>query len=309
MRVAERIISVGGGKGGVGKSVVSANLAVAMAQEGQNVVLVDADLGAANQHTLFDVTRNGPSLQTFLDRGIDSLDAALVETGVRRLSLVRGSSATYGAANPTFGQKQRLIRHVEALEADVVIVDVGAGSAFNQLDLFDMADVKLLVIAPQLTSVENAYAFVKAAIYRTLTPILHANGFDGLFDQGNSHSETAKLGALLKDAFSCSPKFAAEVRETLQNFRLNLFGNMVNDTREAAIFAAMSRMIGDFLSLKVPVLGFSRYNRGIHDSVNQRRPYLLDKRDDEVAFALRQTARRLMSEPLPRRAPVARLAA
>jgi len=82
-----RVVSVGGGKGGVGKSVVAANLAVAMAQRGARVVLVDADLGAANQHTLFGIARPGPGVEAFLDGSLAELAQAEVESGVPGLRL------------------------------------------------------------------------------------------------------------------------------------------------------------------------------------------------------------------------------
>src|SRR5512137_2858311 len=94
-----RLISVGGGKGGVGKSLVAANLAVAMAEDGARVVVVDADLGAANQHALFGLTRPGPGLEGFLRGELPELGAAAVETGVAGLRLVPGSSGVVGAAN------------------------------------------------------------------------------------------------------------------------------------------------------------------------------------------------------------------
>ena len=151
-----RIISVGGGKGGVGKSVVSANLAVAMAQAGARVVLVDGDLGAPNQHTLFGLTRPGPGLEAFLSGATETLAAVALPTLVPGLSLVPGAGGEVGTANLPTARKLKLIRHLRSLDADVVMVDVGAGVSFNVLDLFDAADLKVVVTTPQLTSAQNA---------------------------------------------------------------------------------------------------------------------------------------------------------
>ncbi len=293
-RVARHIVSVGGGKGGVGKSVVAANLAVAMAQEGHRVALVDGDLGAANLHTLFGLTQPGPTLQDFVDHHLDSLEAARVETGVRRLTLVRGANAVFGAANPTHGSKQRLLRHVAALDADVVVIDVGAGTAFNQLDLFDLADRRLVVLTPQLTSVENAYGFVKAAVFRTLAPVLKAHGFDDVLD-GPARSEATKLPAFIAEVAACSPKLGAELGEALQGFGLSLFGNLMHEPREAQVFQGVSRMMRDFLSLEVPVLGAARSMRAVHESVNHRRPVLVTHPQDESSVVFRRVANALLA--------------
>ena len=295
-RVAERIISVGGGKGGVGKSVVATNLAVAMAEEGKEVVLVDADLGAANLHTLLGLDKPGPTLQSFLEHEVESLEMARVATRVPRLSLVRGAGAVPGAANINHGQKMRLLRNIASLEAQVIIVDVGAGSAYNQLDLFDMADQKLVVMTPQLTSLQNAYGFVKGAVYRVLTAILRPYGFEELLDNTKATAETARLGGLLKDAYACSPKMKAEVLEALVNFRLRLFGNQVIDPKEGVAFRAVGKMMADFLGISAPLLGFARATRGVHDSVNRRKPFLLDAKTEETAIAMREAAHVLLEE-------------
>src|ERR1700690_902898 len=120
----KRFITIGGGKGGVGKSIVASNLALAIAQTGARVVLVDCDLGAANQHVLFGVDRPKPGIQGLLDRKIDSLDEGLTPTPHPNLSLVAGTGAAMGAANINHGEKQRVIRRIRAITADVVLIDV-----------------------------------------------------------------------------------------------------------------------------------------------------------------------------------------
>jgi flagellar biosynthesis protein FlhG len=304
-RVAGRIISVGGGKGGVGKSLVSANLAIAMAQAGRQVVLIDADLGAANLHTLFGIERAGPTLQTFLHREVETLAEASVPTQVPGLMLVRGTSGVVGAANITHAQKHRLLRSVEALEAQVVVVDVGAGTAYNQVDLFDLADLRLLVLTPQLTSVQNAYAFVKATLYRRLARLLKPHGLEGALAEGPEHG-LASLRAVLREALRASPSLEAEVRRELSHFRLRLFGNQVYDPREAAVFRSVGKMMTDYLSVPAPLLGFARASRLMHDSASRRRPFLLLARQEETAVALRAAANALLEEPLLVRATPAR---
>lgn len=299
-RVAERIISVGGGKGGVGKSVVASNLAVAMAMDGKDVVLVDADLGAANQHTLLGLEKPGPTLQSFLDHQVDSLEAARVATGIPGLSLVRGAGAVVGAANLAHAKKQRLIRNLAKLEAQIIVIDVGAGSAFNQLDLFDAADLKVVVVTPQLTSIQNAYAFLKGAVFRSIADAYQAHGQLELLGT-DAKSEVARLPVLLKRTKEVAPLLAAQVQAQLDAFGLRLFGNQVLDANEAQTFRAVAKLVHDFLGLSAPCMGFARSSRGVHESVNKRRPFLLDARQEETAQAFRRAARLLMDEPLPRR--------
>jgi len=268
---------------------------VAMAQEGKRVVLVDADLGAANLHTLFGISTHGPSMQSFIEHEVESLEEARVPTSVAGLSLVRGSGAVVGAANINYGQKQRLLRHVESLDAEVIMVDVGAGTAYNQLDLFDVADLRIVVMTPQLTSIQNAYAFIKGAVYRALGAVLKAHGREDLLTLAHADAETATLAGLIKRA-GLTPRAIAEIAQFLKGFGARLLGNQVFDISEGRVFKAMGRMLHDFLGISAPLLGFARASRAIHDSVNRCHPFMLDASQEESARAIRVAARQLIDE-------------
>src|SRR3569623_293635 len=153
---AKRFITIGGGKGGVGKSLVASNLAMAMAQAGSRVVLVDCDLGAANQHELFGIDRRLLGNLGQLVKKISSLEEGLTPPQHPNQHQVAGTGASVGAANINHGEKQRIIRRLRALKADVVIVDVGAGVSCNVLDFFEIGGQRLLVITPQVTSIQTA---------------------------------------------------------------------------------------------------------------------------------------------------------
>lgn len=292
-----RIISVGGGKGGVGKSVVAANLAVAMAEGQRRVVLVDADLGAANQHTLFGVDRTGPGLHGFFEHQVEQLADALVPTALDNLRLIPGSGAVVGAANINHGQKGRLLRHIARLPADVVIVDVGAGSAYNALDLFLLAHQRVVVATPQLTSIQNAYGFLKGAVWRELRRVAAAHRAVDLVD-GGGHGETERVVQLLERAVLHSERLATDLQTALIAFGASIIGNHVFQPAEARAFQALSHMARDFLDLTLPVLGHVKASRRVHDSVNRRRPFLLDGAFDETGMAFRSFSLRLLQEPL-----------
>ena len=90
-RRTARLIAVGAAGGGVGKSVVASNLAVAIAGLGQHVVLVDLDLVNPRLHSLFGIARPVPGVGAWIDREVETLDGSLTATGVRNLHLVAGA--------------------------------------------------------------------------------------------------------------------------------------------------------------------------------------------------------------------------
>src|SRR5476649_865634 len=93
-----RVVAVAGGKGGVGKSIVSVNLAVAMTRLGADVVLLDADLGAPNVHTLFGHLSPGRTLADYLEDRVSDLAEVAIPSGVPKLRLICGGPSVLGAA-------------------------------------------------------------------------------------------------------------------------------------------------------------------------------------------------------------------
>jgi flagellar biosynthesis protein FlhG len=289
-----RVITVGGGKGGVGKSLIALNLAAALAQDGHRVVIADMDLGAANQHLLLGILNPGPGLQALLDKSVTEAKDCLVDTPVPNLRLLPGTSGVLGAANVAYAQKVMLLRKLRALEADIVIVDVGAGVGYNALDFFDLGLRKLIVTSPQVTALHDAYAFLKSAILRLLRHSVEEDIDAALLEPATSSTATEKVVQILARLRQIRPDLADRVFGQIEHFGACMIGNQVVNDAHAGVFAAVAHTMQDYLGVKVPVLGWLRSSPAIHDSVNSRRPLALDPRSrDAVAF--RTLARALLA--------------
>jgi len=163
-----RIFSVGGGKGGVGKSIFSISLGMSLVEKGFKVVIADLDLGTANLHTYIGITKKTPTLADFILKKLSSLDDIIVETSEKNLGLISGAEFVPGMANPAHWMKLKMMRHLKSLTADFVIIDLGAGVHFNTLDFFGISDRGFVVTAPEPGAVMNAYVFIKGAFLRKL---------------------------------------------------------------------------------------------------------------------------------------------
>ena len=168
------IVSVGSGKGGVGKSVIAANLAMLLAKQGKRVVLADLDVGGADAHILFGILHPPLTLTDFVERRVERLEDVLQPISTHPfLHLLPGTGDTLATANLPYAKKKRLIRHFKQLKADLIIIDIGAGTSYHALDFFLMADHYLTVATPDPTSVLDLYRFIKlAAIRRVLSAFL-----------------------------------------------------------------------------------------------------------------------------------------
>ncbi|GJL52479.1 MAG: ATP-binding protein [Nitrospirales bacterium] len=166
-----KILSIASGKGGVGKSVISSNLALLLTKRGKRVILTDFDTGGANQHVLFGLFHPTATMTDFLSHRLKTLEeVAQPVNGYHNLRLIPGTGDTLRTANLQHARKKRLIRHLKELDADVIVVDVGAGTHYHTLDFFLLADHHLAVATPDPTSVLDLYRFIKlAAIRKVLT--------------------------------------------------------------------------------------------------------------------------------------------
>ncbi len=170
------IISVAGPKGGVGKTVFVTNLSVILGQKGYSVIAIDLDLGAANLHVMFNAMQNEVNLYSFLNKSVNTLAEAAVPTRYENVELVSGAGHVPGLANIFYQTKMKLIRHVEKLEHDIVILDLGAGTAYNTLDFYAIGEKKIVITNPEITSVMNSYSFLKSFIFRKMERYLRENG-------------------------------------------------------------------------------------------------------------------------------------
>ncbi len=163
---APQIWAIASGKGGVGKSFISANLGLALAGHNRRTVLVDLDLGGANIHTCLGVTNPKTTLSDLLDSNNSDINALVEYHENANIGLISGAADDLQMANLKHFQKLKIMRNLAHIDADFVILDLGAGTSFNTLDFFLHADQALLVVTPDPTSIENSYRFIKCLLAR-----------------------------------------------------------------------------------------------------------------------------------------------
>jgi flagellar biosynthesis protein FlhG len=248
---------VGSAAAGVGKSIVASNLAVAIAGLGPHVVLVDLDLGAGQQQSLFGLKRALPGVQAWLDGRIETLESSLTSTGIRNLHLVTGA-APGATLQPE--RRRELADQLAQLDGDVVIVDLGTRNRDDLLDFFAAGALRVLVTGPERGTLEGAYAFLKGASLRA------------------------------------AARYGDGARATLARFRGRLVGNNAQSPEETESFHAFSRLVRDHLGIPLPVLGCLQGSDRIAQSVVAQRPLLARRGLDENVRAFHSMAEALLSD-------------
>ena len=300
-----RIVAVGGGKGGVGKSLISTNLAVSLARSGARVVMLDADLGAPNLHTMFGIMRPPRTVEDFLAGRSASLHEVALDTPVPGLRLICGAEGALGSGHTTPEAKQRLLSELARLDADCLVIDVGAGVNLDTIDFFNVADTRLVVMVPEITSLQNGYSFLKIALFRRFQRAVAGMGAsqkiaaafgEDAFEIGSTMDRMSTFFAMLEDEV---PELVASFRLLLQEFNVRIVGNMLHTAADRNALFAMQRMIRDRLGLEVEVAAGVSQNAQVRGSVNTGRPFAtVAPHTDPDLRELRQLAASVLQQDL-----------
>ncbi|MDP2346061.1 MAG: P-loop NTPase [Deltaproteobacteria bacterium] len=302
-RSGGRIVAIGGGKGGVGKTLVSTNLALALAERGQRVLLVDADLGGANAHTVLGIAPPLVTLSDVVERKLSLADVA-VATPFPNLRFVSGALDDIAAANPNHAAKLRLLRQLSLVEADVVILDLGAGTSFNTLDFFLIAHTGILVVLPEPTSVENAYRFLKAAFFRRLAVVEKAFGIKDLVDEARAQRNKLNIHTpadLLRAIEKRNPDVGRQVQDQMARFIPKLVLNQARtdlNGDDAHIAHDMASACRRFLGIHLEVLAILPEDEAVRRAVRVRQPLRNVAPDAPIKKALDKLAESILLGPL-----------
>jgi len=292
----KRIWAVGGGKGGTGKSFVSSGLGLHLASLGHDVMLVDADLGGPNLHTLLGMRNGHPDLGDFLTNRVGSLEEAAVETPYEGLRIVRGSENILFIANLNHYKKLRLLRQVRQLAAQDVILDLGTGSSYNTLDFFLSADPGIVVATPEPTAIENSYLFLKSCIMRVLKlymdhykiPDLHQK----MLEQIEKNSQS--LYSFFKSLLESDRSYGTILYRALRNFRPCLIMNKARDQADAELGRSVADVARRYLLIDLHFLGAIPYDARVHSSLKALQPFTTAHPDSAAARAIRSAAEELI---------------
>jgi len=154
-----RIITVTSGKGGVGKTNLSVNMALAFARLGKKVIVMDADLGLANVNVMLNMI---PKYNLYhVIKKQKTIREILVETEYG-ISIVAGASGFSQIANMGEDDRKDFIAELDSLSnADIIIIDTSAGVSSNVLDFIAAADDAVIITTPEPTAITDAYGIIK----------------------------------------------------------------------------------------------------------------------------------------------------
>lgn len=289
--------AIGGGKGGIGKTLLTSNMAVYLSWLNKKVVVVDMDLGGANLHTSLGVDPPQVTLSDLITGKTENVQELIQPTPIRNVYLISGAQDPLGIANMRHMQKMRLIRKFREIAADFVLIDLGAGTSTNTLDFFLLADRKIVVVTPEPTSIENAYRFIKAAFFRMLRSTTHATHAQQLIEQiihQKSSTEIHSPRELLSEVRRLSPSDGEALQSRMEKFHIDLIVNQIRVQTEANIGRSVTMVCEKYFGMRVDYAGALPYDNAVWQSIRHKIPFLMEAPNSTVVTSLEAILRNLL---------------
>ncbi len=195
------VLAVTSGKGGVGKTTISLNLAIALARRGLRTLLFDADMGLANVHVFAGIAPRGTVVDLLEGKATAE---QILATGPGDIRVLCGASGNARLADLDARGMERLSRELDLLRKafDVILIDTGAGIAAQVTRFLAMADDIVVVTTPNIASTLDAYGVIKVAREARMPGRLHL-----LVNQAEDEAQSRSIYEKLSQ---CAERFLRE---------------------------------------------------------------------------------------------------
>lgn len=295
-QAAPRIIALGGGKGGVGKTFLAANLAAVFAEAGQRVVAVDTDLEGANLHTWLGVPPPRVSLADFATgRETDPAKLA-VPTPHPGLRVIAATGGHLGDPQPSAARRAELLQGLRRLDCDTVVVDCGAGSHAAVIDYFLIGDDSLLVVHPEPTSIENAYSFLRAAFYRRMQLAMLSEAVRAriaeCMDQRNERGIRSPHD-LLTEVQAMDSGDAQRFVAAMRALRPLIVVNEVSSAEDVKLGFSIRTVCRRYFGLEAEYVGYVNRDDSVRSSLLAKRPVATASPRADASVYVRRIAKKL----------------
>jgi flagellar biosynthesis protein FlhG len=294
------MIPVGGGKGGVGKTFLVANLAATLARLGYRVVAVDADLEGANLHTCIGLPQPQTSLADYVAHREEDLGKLLIDSAIPNLRVIAATRSNLATPQPGHARRVQLVRALRRLPADFVLLDLGAGTHPAVMDYFMVGDDGVVVIAPEPTSVENAYSFLRAAFYRRLRLAMASHDVRRVvtlaMDERNERGIRTPFD-LLREIEELDAAEGRRFAGTMRAFRPRILINDVRTADDVKLGFSVRSICRRYFGIEAQYLGYVNHDEKARVSVRRRRPLVDLSPHSDASIYFTRVARKLAGMP------------
>ena len=274
-----KIIPIASGKGGVGKSMLTANLGLLLGKAGWRTILVDLDMGGSNLHSCLGLKNKYLGLGNFVsDRNLPFKDIIL-RTDYPSLFFVPGDVLVPGTADMVYGQKKTIVSNLLKLDADYILLDLGSGSQHNVIDFFLISNSGILVVMPQVTSILNAYSFLKNTLFRFLQRAFasqtRVSEYLKNVQKEPKPNSLPPFGKILREVDKISKASGKQMREYVAMLKPSIVVNMAESPEDLNIVESFRGLVQKNLELDLGCLGVVYQDKNIDKALKDLKPFVL----------------------------------
>jgi len=286
------IYPVAGGKGGIGKSFITANIGWLLAKEGKKVLLADLDLGSANLHTILGISDPPKGLNDFLNKSSPALMETIIPCQIPGLFLLSARDCPMEAANLPAAQKQKIITALTKLPFDFILLDLGAGTNFNALDFSLASNDVILIFTQEPTSIESGVRFIQTVYYRKLKQLFTQHRINAIITNANGPS-TPSLQDLLcllrnntdnnRDPLKC-----------LEKISFKIIINQVKNQNSQTTGEALLKLCQRHFYSRFELIGAIDQDEKIKDAIYSKQLFVRKFPFSKTTYNLMRTTRNLL---------------
>jgi flagellar biosynthesis protein FlhG len=294
----KNITAIIGPKGGVGKTTISVNLAIALSRMGKKVVAVDLDLGASNLHAMFGMRGTPCSLNDFVQNKVKNLTDVILDTGIENVGIICGGDVP-GITNLHYQKKLKLIRHLATIDCDMVLLDLAPGASYNVVDFSIIAQKALLVTTAEVPSLLNVYSFIKSTVFRRLTFYFKQHKCVELLELLDKAKESEKYPHLktmhdfFKEARQIDSAVADSAQRILTGLRPLVVVNRVRTDKDARVGAVIQKLLKEYLSIDSAVIMTIRDDEAVGKAIARLSPIMIETPQAPFAQDIQKIASQL----------------
>lgn len=293
------IIPIASGKGGVGKSIVTANLAIALAEAGNSVVAIDLDLGGSNLHTLLELENIYAGIADFVNiKKSNSLSDYLVKTSYPHLHFLPGDSRMAFMANLPHTQKTKLIKGIKSLDADFILLDLGAGTTFNTLDFYGLSHHGIVVTTFEKPSIFNTLSFMKNFLFRLILKEVKSdksvmNLLNAAY-KASTADDPLVIQSIINLIREKNPTLADKVSHQCKAFHPRIIFNKGKGADDLNLLPSLNTAIMNTLSLDVCYFGFVFEDDSVEASIKANKPLMRYNPNGLASKSIKSIAQRII---------------
>ena len=253
-------IAIGSGKGGVGKTLIAANIGYHLAQQNKKVIIVDFNLSSPCLHTFFNIEKPKKTLKDLILNPIIDLNELTCNTDIKNLKIICSSADTLGILEYANLMVTKLIKAVHLLRTDFVIFDLGTGLNSYDINLFLHADRGLLVGTPEPTSMMDNFNFLKFCLLQKLKISLQSQPqFLDIIKRATDNFDSKNRKQIKSIIHNLKNHNRSPQKKALFKFAPKFILNMVHDESDYPYALALESAVKEIFGIQLKQWGSISY--------------------------------------------------